>query len=62
MIKRVVPVFQLTVAEQRVVIVVLCAVVAVFAVKSYREAALDAKPAEPLSTIDQPSSSPGIRP
>jgi uncharacterized membrane protein YraQ (UPF0718 family) len=62
MIKRLLPVFQLTVVEQRVVIVLLCAVVIGVAVKSYREAALDAKSAEPLVTVDQPSSSPGIRP
>ena len=61
MIKRLLPVFALTVVEQRVVIVLLCALVAVVAVKSYRESALDSKPAEPLATV-QPSSSPGIRP
>ena len=63
MIKRLWPVFHLTVAEQRMVIFLLSAVVAVVAAKSYRDVAINAVPAEAsLPAADQPSPSPGIRP
>ena len=62
MIKQLLPVFDLKVAEQRVVIFVLCAVVACVAIKTCREAATEAEVVAPISATDQPSPNPGIRP
>lgn len=61
MIKRLREVAELTVPQQRVVIIALCGLVGVVALKSYRSAALHAHSVPP-AVVDQPSPSPGIRP
>ena len=62
MIKRLLQVGDLTVPEQRVVIFLLCALIAVAAVRYYRVTA-GGDPSKVTSTaVDQPSPSPGIRP
>lgn len=58
--KKVFAVFQLTVAQQRAIILLLGALVLFVALKSYRHARLY-PPLRPPA-FDQPSPSPGIRP
>ncbi len=58
--KKLLDVFELTVAQQRAIIILLGALVLFVALKSYRDARLYPPPA--LPPLDQPSPSPGIRP
>lgn len=63
MIKRLLQVGELTVPEQRLVIFLLCALVAFVALRSYRSGAREKEQSPtPSSLADQPSPSPGIRP
>ena len=62
MIKRLLKIVELTVPEQRVMIVLLCALVMLVALKSYRDAAKHAKAAQPPAAAHHPSPSPGMRP
>ena len=63
MIKRLLQIAELTVPEQRVVVFVLCALVAFVTLKTYRDAAKhESGSAPPAAVADQPSPSPGIRP
>ena len=55
--KKLLGVFELTVSEQRVIIVLLSIFVAVIALRSYR-----AQHSPPAAIEAQPSPSPGIRP
>ncbi len=57
--KRFFAMFELTVAEQRLIIVLLLIFVATVAVRSYRERTNDHRPVE---AVAQPSPSPGTRP
>ena len=58
MTKQLLKIVELTVPEQRVVIFVVCALLGVAALKTYRGRSIDA----PAAETDQPSPSPGIRP
>ena len=58
--KRFLPVFELTVAQQRTILVVLLALTAFFAIKHHRERTLEERSIE--SSLVQPSPSPGTRP
>ena len=60
--KRLLKVMELTVPEQRVVIFGLCALLAVVALKSWRDGAKREPGQTPAAAVDQPSPSPGIRP
>ena len=62
MIKRLLHIRELTIPEQRIVIFVLCVLVAFFALRSYRNAAEHPAVNDPAATVDQPFPSPGIRP
>ena len=62
MIKRFAQMCELTLPEQRIVVFLLCALIAVAAVRYYRVTA-GGDPSKVTSTaVDQPSPSPGIRP
>ena len=62
MIKRLVKMVELTVPEQRVVIVGLCALVAFVGLRAWRDTATAWRPAPAAQEAVQPSPSPGIRP
>ncbi len=63
MMKRLLRIVELTGPEQRVVVFVLCALVAFVTLKAYRDAAKhQLSSAQPAVVADQPSPSPGIRP
>ena len=59
MIKRLLKVVELTLPEQRVVIFGVAALVALAALKTWRDSSRTQKPP---ALLDQPSPSPGIRP
>ena len=62
MIKRLLKVVDLTVPEQRVVIVAISVLVAFVALRTWRDGAKHSRVEPPGALLDQPSPSPGIRP
>ena len=62
MIKRFAQMCELTLPEQRIVVVLLCALLAIAAVRYYRLATGGESINANATAVDQPSPSPGIRP
>jgi hypothetical protein len=59
-LKRFVTLFELTVQEQRTIVVLLLVIAAILVAKTYREQANEKR--QPQSSAAQPSPSPGTRP
>ena len=62
MIKRLAQMCELTVPEQKIVVVLLCVLIAVAALRYYRVASGGDSTSAHATAADQPSPSPGIRP
>ena len=60
--KRIGAVFELTVPEQRVILVLLLALIALVAIEDYRDSNRHRPPSVAAAAEDQPSPSPGILP